>query len=421
VRKAALVVLILVVGCLGAYYAVLQREEVCIGRVVIRAQQETSVGITGLREQLVGLPGQLAEVDAASASVNNVVIVVGDGAGIGVVSVATELLPTPTEQLVYTQAESIGLLRTAAADDLVTDSAASATALACGFKTACHMVATLPDGRAVETLLEAARRHGKAVGAITNSGLVDATPAGFLTHAEHRDNTDEILEQMLDSEAELLLGGDWYDSHPDKDGQGYQELLSSIDEAARGRYTVVRSLGELARAQGPVLGLFPRRDDEEGMYGPPLGELTQWALDRLGGHEGGFVLLVEDETIDELAHDNSVTGVLAGVDEVNDAARRAISFAQARDDTLVLVLADHDTGGLAISGGKLEDGRAKIRWATHDHTCQWTPLFAFGAGARLFSGVYDNTGVAHRLGRLLGLEGFPSPVDPGVSPSQTES
>jgi alkaline phosphatase len=301
-----------------------------------------------------------------------------------------------------------GLMSTHAGNLLVTDSAASATALATGFKVPKKALSILADGRIPVSIFEAAREQGLATGVVTTSGLVDATPAGFTAHQTKREHYREILEDMLGSGAEVLIGGDWSDYKKAIDNREFQEMLGRVDalgEAAG--YSVVRDQGELAAAEGPILALFPPRGAGGDAHGPPLSGLASIAIDRLAENEAGFVLLIESEVTDGFGHNNDIAGVVDSVRELDEAIAAILAWAEPRGDTLVVVTADHDTGGLGIVDGDYDDAVAEVRWATDGHTGHWVPIFAFGPGAEHFTGIIDNTDVSILFAKLLRIEHFP--------------
>jgi alkaline phosphatase len=385
------------------------RIETMIGDVVITLQQAHTpafpVPETGPRpDEVAHRPMSSAEL---SASPRNIVLIIGDGMGVGHLSTASALLQGPEGWLAMEAAPTTALVKTSSRDDLVPDSAAAATALATGFKTDTKMVSRLPDGREPVTLLQAAKARGFATGMITTSGLVDATPAAFVTHAKSRTDYRQILEGMLSSDVDVLIGGDWR-RYPRAAAQpDYIEALQSVGSAADGRYTVVRDEDALASAPIPFLALFPARPGSRQSYGPPLVRSARLALDRLSDTGGGFVLVVESEDTDEAAHGTDVSRLTAAMAELDEAVAAALEFARGRDDTLVLVTADHDTGSPAIIGGEFVDPVAEVRWLTRGHTATWVPLFAFGPGSNRFRGVLDSTEIPRTIGRLLELDRFP--------------
>ena len=338
----------------------------------------------------------------------NVILMIGDGMGVGQVSAASAMLHGPRGGLIMETAPITGMVRTHAGNDLVTDSAASSTAMATGYKAPKAAISMLADGRKPLTLFEVAKASGLATGVLTTSGLADATPAGFLVHAENRNQYAHILSEILATENDILMGGTWIHHHGAKHDKEYLKLIDRIDElGAAAGYHVVRNESELTSAQTPVLALFEPRGQSVDGHGPELVVTTKFLLDSLGSKNGGFVALIESELTDGAGHKNSISGVVDAVREFDEAVALTVRWAEERGDTLVLVTADHDTGGLGIVAGAYDDGVAEVRWASNMHTGQWVPLFAFGPCAGQFNGVIDNTDIGVLIAKLLGIEDFP--------------
>ena len=193
-----------------------------------------------------------------------------------------------------------------------------------------------------------------------------------------------------------------------RENRRYQEMVDNLEILATDRgFNLLLDPTAVAEVPAPLLALFPPRSDTGDEHGPELAVLTRRALELLATDSEGFVLVVECEITDTQAHSNSIAGTMAGVRELDDAVAVALEFISGRDDTLVLVTADHDTGALAIVEGDFDRGRAEVRWATGEHTSQWVPMFAFGPGAEHFDGVFDNTWLAQWLAELLDLGKLP--------------
>ena len=195
-----------------------------------------------------------------------------------------------------------------------------------------------------------------ATGVVTTAGLADATPAAFLAHAGHREEYRTILEQLLTSNATVLIGGDWRRSVKAARQPDYLELVRDAEAVAGARFTVVRDAAALASAPAPLLALLPARPGSRSAHGPPLAESTRRALELLGDRAAGFLLVVEQEETDESAHDHDLDAVVAALAELDEALRVILEYAAARSDTLVVVTADHDTAGLAITDGDFDEG-----------------------------------------------------------------
>jgi len=342
----------------------------------------------------------------------NVILFIGDGMGLGLVSAASDLLECTGSTPAMIDTPHLALVRSWVADNLAPDSASTGTAMATGFKTRKKAVGVLEDGRVVRNLFEVAREHGRATGIVTTSGVVDATPATFSVHVEWRDDYHEIFEKMLASGTDLLIGGDWTHFSKAKKNPAYLKLLAQAEEIGQQNgYQVIRDPSSMDTAELPLLGLFPPRPTGGNSHGPPLAVTALRAIELLREDPGGFLLLVECEITDEFGHSNDIEEVMRGMRELNDAVAAVLEATERGGETLVVVTADHDTGTLAIVDGDYGEGRATVRWATGDHSSQWLPLFAFGPGAERFTGVLDNTEVGQRIAQALGLEPFPQLAD----------
>ena len=406
-------------GCLALAVAVLAivilvttlfpRVGARVGNLAFTVQRldQREFPVPGRQAAAPGWPPDAPAPLATDQPPRNLILVIADGMGLGELSAASALLRGPGGGLAVEQAPVVGLVRTWAADTLVTDSAASASAMATGLKTSEHSVSLQADGSTPRTLFEAAAARGMATGFVTTSGMVDATPAAFLTHAGHRDEYRTILAQMLASDAAVLIGGDWQRYPKALRQPDYLELVRDAESAAGERRTVIRDPAALATAPAPLLALLSARPGSRSAHGPPLAESTRRALALLGDPAAGFLLVVEHEETDEAAHDNDVDGVVAAMAELDEAIRVILEYAAARGDTLVVVTTDHDTAGMAVADGDFDDGIAELRWLNDGHLATWVPLFAFGPGAPRFAGVLDNTEIGRRLAELRGLEGLP--------------
>jgi alkaline phosphatase len=388
-------------------------EELAIGNLVLRAQDGTSYPLQAPPSSVPApSPPAPSGYDHESPDARNVILFIGDGMGLGHVSAASDLLAFPGGTLAMTDTENVAFVRTWVTDNLAPDSASTGTAMATGFKTRKKAVGVLEDGRVVRNLFEVARDRGHATGVVTTSGFVDATAASFTVHVESRDGYHEIFEKMLASGTDLMIGGDWTRFSKAKKNQDYLDLLARAEVLGHKHgYRVIRDPRSIATAELPLLAIFPPRPQGGNSHGPPLATSALRAIELLGENPQGFVLLVECEITDEFGHHNDIEMVMQGMRELDNAVKAVIEAVVGSDDTLIVVTADHDTGTLAIVDGNYEEGRARVRWATGEHSSQWVPLFAFGPGAERFSGVLDNTEVAVLTARALGFESFPQLAD----------
>lgn len=321
-----------------------------------------------------------------------VVLFIGDGAGVGSWTAAR----VGAESLAVEQFRVVGLVDTRNSSRKVTDSAAGATVYATGVRTFNGAIGVGPDSLPRRTVLEIAEANGMATGLVTTANLTDASPASFAAHVPSRRLQPQIADQMLAQGIEVLMGGGrgFFDGSLRPDSQN---LLPSL----RDRYTYIQSPAELRSLDtgtaGAVLGLFSHEEMyDHGDAVPGLPEMTTVALDLLGRDPEGFFLMVESETTDGWAHENlPLDRISRAVLELDRAIQVALDYQARHPETLVVVLADHETGGLAVQADA--SGRLEAKYTTKGHTAGLVPLFARGPGAERFAGLLPNT----RVGELL--------------------
>jgi len=340
-----------------------------------------------------------------TTAVKNVILMIGDGMGLNHIWLTRVASAGPQGRLHMECMPVSGLVTTFSANNLKTDSAAAATALATGRKTANGMIAELPDGTRLKTLLEKAEERRMATGLIVTKAVTDATPAGFSAHNSMRDDQSAIAADILKQGIEVIMGGGRKYWLPVWQGGKRTDGRDLTSEAARRGYRYITSRQELADLRTlPVLGLWSEDNLDEDGDEPSLAAMTAKAVQLLGREPGGFFLLVEGSQIDTRSHLHDTTAVIERVLGFDAAVKEALAFAAQDGHTLVIVTADHETGGLVVLDG-LE--QPKISWAGFDHSSQPVPLFAYGPGSDTFTGMYDNTEVALRIARLLALTPFP--------------
>ena len=250
----------------------------------------------------------------------------------------------------------LGLLSTHSADSPVTDSAAAATAMSTGFKTNNGMAGVTPDGKPARVVMEAAKARGKGIGIVTTATVYDASPAAFSTHARSRRESQSIVDQMLALEPDVLMGGgrDFFlpRSRPGGKRDDGRDIVSAF--ASKG-YQVVSNPEALQTAAGPrLLALFADDDmefeiDRDPKQEPSTAEMAQAALRVLSANNpNGFVLFLENESIDTSGHRNDAAALMRDLWAFDDAVQVALEFQRrAPEDTLIIVTGDHETGGLS--------------------------------------------------------------------------
>ncbi len=359
----------------------------------------------------------------------NVILLIGDGMGPVQRQAARLGLGRGTQKLVMDTLPVSGAVRTGCADPMaeVTDSAAAATALATGVKTNNGVVGLSPDGAVVPSILELAKRAGKAVGLVTTCQVTDATPAAFASHVPDRSDQSEIARQYIEETGvDVILGGgaDWwiplgsrrvFAPHPldDPEAAGLSQHGDLIERARTHGYSIAHDAGDIADvATAKVLGLFANqelfRQSGEGdgaHYDPPMSlqSLTAAAIRLLSHHPEGFFLMIEEAAIDRMGHHNNGTLAIKAVHELDRAVEVAMGFAETHPDTLLIVTADHECGGLGIDAGR-GDVVIRLHWETTGHTPTNVPLNAFGPGASALTGEYENTHVFAVMAAALGVD-----------------
>jgi alkaline phosphatase len=346
---------------------------------------------------------------AEKAEVKNVIFCIGDGMGLGQAALARIASAGPNGQLYIDEMPVIGIIKTHSADSLVTDSAAAGTALATGFKTNNGMVGILPQGGECLTILEAAKENGVATGLVVTSSVTDATPASFGSHAKSRSMQDQIAEGLLANKINVIFGGgrDFFVPKSELNSKRPDER-NLLDEAKKAGYCNIQNAQELRLASGPyILGLFQPAGLTTMPPEPELSQLAEKAIEVLSKNKQGFFLMIEGSQIDWNCHKNDANNAIRQTLLFDKAVKTALDFAVKDAQTLVIVTADHETGGLVIKNGSLEGKDLDVKWTTSGHTAISVPLYAFGPGADNFAGVYDNTQIPKRIAALLGIKDFP--------------
>lgn len=332
----------------------------------------------------------------ASSTPKNIILLIGDGMGMGAITAARCRDLGPDGRLVMDSMPVTGLALTHSASGLVTDSAASGTALACGVKTKNGMIGQDPSGARLRSILEAARDMGKSTGVVTTDALVGATPAAFYAHVENRGQGDDIAAQVLSSRVQVAFGGGRSRFVPKTDSQdGRADGRDLLDDARKRGYDVVGSTEELRQSTSDrVLGLFADASN------PSLDELTAKAISVLNRNQKGFFLMVESSWPDGGGHSNNVDLSVKGVRALDAALREALDLAEADGETLVVVTADHETGGLAVQNPDEKNPGVKPQWTGGGHTGNMVAIYAYGPGSERFAGTLDNTDIPRRFAEL---------------------
>lgn len=337
---------------------------------------------------------------------SNIILMIGDGMGVAPIM---QLLASG-EEVPFSRFQRGGLVFTHPLneDRWVTDSAAGATAYATGQKTRNRLLSLRPrpDGGfdTLKTVVDQAERAGMSTGIVVTCQVTHATPAAFYAHAE-RSQERVIAEQILDSGLDVVFGGGTTYFKPEAEGE-QKDLLSELDK--RG-YRVVTDVAEFEKLSAPlhdkVIGLFapsamPPAPDRR----PSLADMTAKAIELLGQNPNGFFLMVEGSQIDWAGHDNDPEWELAEMRDFAKAIEVALNFAEKDGKTLVIVTADHETGGMAITGGSQKEHKAEVKYVGTSHTANPVPIFLYGPGADEFPAVVDNTTIGEKIMQFVSHE-----------------
>ncbi len=325
----------------------------------------------------------------------NVILMIGDG--MGLVQITAGMYAN-NNRLELERFPIVGLHKSHAFDNLITDSAAGATAFACGKKTYNGAIGVTPDTVACTTLLEMAEDQGYATGLVATSTIVHATPASFIAHQKQRKMYEAIAADFLKTDIDFFIGGGkrFFDRRDTDDRNLYAELESKgylVSDYFK------KSLNEVPADPNRNYAFFTADEDPlpvaQGRDYLPLA--TQMAMDYLGGQkEKGFFLMVEGSQIDWGGHANSTEYIITEMQEFDEVLGKVLDFAEADGNTLVITTADHETGGFSIVPPAKMDSLATA-FTTDYHTATMIPVFAYGPGAEAFTGIYENTAIFDKI------------------------
>ncbi|MFW2389747.1 MAG: alkaline phosphatase [Polyangiales bacterium] len=334
----------------------------------------------------------------SSLPLRNVILMIGDGMGPEHELAAGCYLFGPTHgtsgnQLVFETLPVQGQMTTQSANSEITDSAAAATAMATGHKVANTVVsmANPGDERDLYTLLECFADQGRATGMVTTTQMTHATPACFGAHQPVRYLQDEIASDYLEeSRPNLLFGGATYMTPELATDAGYEVATTRAELGALPGDTEFVS-GQFAPSHLPYEYDASQADADPYEVIPHLHEMVSDALGRLEDHPEGFFLLVEGGRIDHAGHENNIGRNVLETVAFDEAVEAVLSWADGRDDTLVVVTADHETGGLDLVECTSAGVLPTVTWSTPDHTGVPVNTHAWGKNSERFGGTIDNT------------------------------
>lgn len=331
----------------------------------------------------------------------NIILMIGDGMGITQITAG---MYSNGNKLFLEEFPIVGLHKPYSSSNLITDSAAGATAFASGVKTFNGAIGVASDSSSAKTILEEAEAQGLATGLLTTSTIVHATPAAFIAHTPSRNNMETIAASFLETEIDLFIGGGKKYFTERKDGR---DLMSELRE--KGYYVSDYSqeeATELVMDYSQNLAYLTDRVDPKSQrkgrdfLRPAAMASTIFLKNR--AKDKGFFLMIEGAQIDWGGHANSVNYIVSEMIDFDETIGAVLNFAKEDGETLVIVTADHETGGFAINPGSTME-KIKPGFTTEYHTGTLIPVFAYGPGSSLFSGIYENTAIYDKMKTAFGF------------------
>jgi alkaline phosphatase len=332
------------------------------------------------------------------AKVKNVILLIGDGMGL---AQAHALMLASGQRPVMFDAPVVGLISTHSYSHKITDSGAGGTALATGFKTRNGMIGMRHDSTAVPSLVDVFAGAGRRTGIAVTCDVTHATPADFIAKNVSRKNEEEIAADFVKSPVDVVIGGGKNNFVRRKDGRN---LVSEMKKNGFEFYETLPNSGTAFRKLLVLVDTaHPAPAAKRTNYS--LADATRVALEALSANnDKGFFLMVEGSQIDWAGHNNDSAYLVNEMIDFDKAVGVAVAYAKTSPGTLVVVTADHETGGLALTDGKnIHNKEVKFHFSTKEHSGVLVPVYAFGTGSQTFSGVYDNTDVFRKILKVTGL------------------
>jgi len=329
-----------------------------------------------------------------------VILMIGDGMGLQQITAG---MYKNNDRLNLEGVTSVGFHKSYSADELIADSAASGTAMASGVKTNNGYIGLDAEGLPTTSLLKEAKEKGIATGLVTNAALTHATPAAFVAHSESREDQESLAPFYLETEVDFLVGGGKKYFTERTDGRNlYQELLdkgyqvSDYSKSAfgKGSFGFNKNFAFFLADDLPEHVPTARKD---------LITACKLAPSFLKNHaEGRFFLMIEDAQIEKGGITNDADFIVEEMIAFDQAIGEILKFARQDRETLVIITGDNETGGFAINPGSTRDTLLGF-FVSNQPTASLIPVFAYGPGAKLFSGIYENTDIYRKIKYALGL------------------
>lgn len=312
----------------------------------------------------------------------NIILMIGDGNGLAQI---TSAMIANRGKLTLTGLKNIGLVKTASYDDLITDSAAGATAMATGKKTNNRAIGTNPEGQELPNLIDVLSKKNFNTAIVSTDAIYGATPSSFYAHRVERDDTPGLIEDLKSSPLDFFIAG----------GEKDKESITEVFLEGH-----LESFSEFQSPTGIYLGDNKAPSISNGRENM-LPKSVAKALSVLESKDEPFFLMVEGAQIDNAGHSNNTSDIVKEMLDFDLAIAEVLKFADTNQNTMVIITADHETSGFGIVGGSLEEGSVQGDFLTVDHTGIMVPLFSYGPKSENFNGIYENTEIFHKILEIL--------------------
>lgn len=293
----------------------------------------------------------------------------------------------------------VGLSKTYCTNKLITDSGAAGTAMATGQKTNYHSVGVDVNGTALPSLTDFAQDKGLATGIVVTCRLNDATPAAFCANSADRDDAEKIAADYVNCGVDFVFGGGRKHFLQREDNRNLVTELQSKG------YQTPYSWDELEKIKnGKVFALVDTLDLQKPKErGDILGDASMKAIDMLSKNKKGFFMMIEGSQLDDYGHFNDLDLLMQEVHDFDRTIGRVLQWAEQDGETLVIVTADHETGGLTLVNGDKNQNTIVGKFSTGGHSGVMVPVYAYGPMADQFTGIYENTAIFDKIKKLLKL------------------
>uniref|UniRef100_UPI004027360A alkaline phosphatase n=1 Tax=Prevotella sp. TaxID=59823 RepID=UPI004027360A len=327
--------------------------------------------------------------------VKNVILMIGDGMSLMHVYTAWA---ANRGKLWLENAQATGLSKTWAVKKLVTDSGSGGTSLATGVKTVYHAVGVDPEGKPLTSLVDVAKELGKDAGMAVTCRLWDATPCDFCCHNIDRDKEEELVGDYPTSGVDFVFGGGAQKFTNRKDGR---DIFKELQKKG---YHVSRTLDDFF-AYDKNSRIFAVPYDKDTPLPDERGDLLARAsmkgISLMNQNKNGFFMMIEGSQLDDYGHFNQLDLLMKETLDFDHTVGEVMKWAAKDGETLVVVTADHETGGLTLVNGNKDEGRVECCFSTKDHSGAMVPVYAFGPGAENFTGIFENTDVFKKIKKLM--------------------